>query len=76
MRPTRLRSIENRFVTTETAFITPEMWDAITNVDGGPPHYNPLVPIWIGIDASVKRDSTAIVCVAESRDCGIGPIAE
>jgi hypothetical protein len=69
-----LRMIENRFVTTEAAFITPEMWDDITTL-AGTPQYNPLVPIWIGIDASTKRDSTAIVCVTHSKKTGVVSLA-
>jgi hypothetical protein len=64
------RMVENRFTSTEAAFITAEMWDAIT-VEGGIKAYNPMFPIWIGIDASTKRDSTAIVCVSFSKKTGI-----
>jgi phage terminase large subunit-like protein len=58
-----LRMIENRFVSTESTFIDMSWWD-----DGCvDPAATPLVmqaslPVTIGIDASVKRDSTAI-CV-------------
>jgi phage terminase large subunit-like protein len=57
-----LRMIENRFVTTESSFIDLKWWD-----DGCvDPSATPLVaqrslPVTVGIDASVKRDSTAIV---------------
>jgi phage terminase large subunit-like protein len=57
-----LRMIENRFVSTESTFIDMAWWD-----DGCvDPAATPLVsqaslPVTIGIDASVKRDSTAIV---------------
>jgi Phage Terminase len=64
------RMIENRFTSTEAAFITAQEWDNITTL-GGTSHYNPLVPIWCGVDASTKRDSTAVVCVTYSTKTGI-----
>jgi phage terminase large subunit-like protein len=71
LRPSQYaRMIENRFTSTEAAFITAEMWDGITTLNGTP-HYNPMVPIWIGIDASTKRDSTAIVAVTHSKKTGV-----
>ena len=59
-----LRMIENRFVTSETSFVEPAWWDACVD-----PAATPLVkdrsrPVYVGIDASVKRDSTAIVVVS------------
>ena len=59
-----LRMIENRFVTTETSFVEPAWWDACVD-----PAVTPVVkdrsrPVYVGIDASVKRDSTAIVVVS------------
>jgi hypothetical protein len=58
-----LRMIENRFVSSETSFIEPSAWDRCVNPQLGAPVNNPLLPIWIGVDASVKHDSTAIVAV-------------
>ncbi len=59
-----LRLIENRWVTSETTFVEAAWWDAC--VDAG---LRPVLgadhrlPVWIGVDASTKRDSTAIaVC--------------
>jgi phage terminase large subunit-like protein len=62
-----LRMIENRFVTTESSFIDLAWWDACVD-----PAVTPLVtqhslPVTVGIDASVKRDSTAIVAVTWDR---------
>jgi phage terminase large subunit-like protein len=59
-----LRMVENRFVTTETSFIDLDWWDACVD-----PAVTPVVkdrsrPVYVGIDASVKRDSTAIVVVS------------
>jgi phage terminase large subunit-like protein len=64
LRPNQfLRMIENRFVSTESSFVDMEDWDACVD-----PAVTPLVvdrelPVWVGIDASTKRDSTAIVAV-------------
>lgn len=57
-----LRLIENRWVTSESSFIDMAWWDACTDPDLTPALGDPRVPIWVGVDASVKRDSTAIVC--------------
>jgi terminase large subunit-like protein len=57
-----LRMIENRFVSTESTFVEMDWWDACTDPDLSPELADPQLPIWIGVDASVKRDSTAIAC--------------
>jgi hypothetical protein len=56
--------IENRFVSTESSFVEMGWWDACTD-----PAIRPIVadkglPLWVGVDASTKRDTTAIVAVA------------
>lgn len=61
-----LRQIENRWVTTESSFVEMEWWDGCI----GP--VTPIVsdralPVWLGVDASVKRDSTAIVAATWDR---------
>jgi hypothetical protein len=50
---TGLRMIENRFVTTESSFIDMSAWDAC--VQPSLTLSMERVPIWVGIDASVKR---------------------
>jgi phage terminase large subunit-like protein len=62
-----LRHFENQFVSSETSFISGEMWDACTTLSAPPPS-NPMMPVFIGIDASTKRDSTAIVVVNGQND--------
>jgi phage terminase large subunit-like protein len=57
------RMIENRFVSAESRFVDLDHWDACVRA------VTPLVrdtelPIWVGVDASTKRDSTAVVAVA------------
>jgi phage terminase large subunit-like protein len=56
-----LRLIENRWVTSESTFVEMEWWDACTDAAAFPLVADQDLPIWVGIDASVKRDSTAIV---------------
>src|SRR5437870_5134855 len=56
-----LRMIENRFVTSESTFVEPEWWTACEDVALHPMVANATVPVFVGVDASVKRDATAIV---------------
>jgi phage terminase large subunit-like protein len=58
-----LRFHENRWSTSEEAFITPELWDPCVD-----PMHRPLLPtrdvrLFIGVDGSIKHDSAAIVAV-------------
>jgi hypothetical protein len=62
-----LRQIENRWVTTEDSFIPIAWWDACVDYDARPVFTDPKLPVWAGVDASVKRDSTAIVACAYDR---------
>jgi hypothetical protein len=57
-----LRQFENRFVSSSADFITSEMWDKCIKLSA-PPASNPMMPVFAAIDASTKRDSTAIVAV-------------
>jgi phage terminase large subunit-like protein len=64
LRPNQyLRQIENRFVTSESSFVPIEAWDACVDRDLTPVVADQSLPIWVGVDASVKHDSTAIVAV-------------
>jgi phage terminase large subunit-like protein len=56
-----LRLIENRWVSTESSFIDMDWWDACVDQAARPLLANGALPVWVGVDASVKRDSTAIV---------------
>jgi hypothetical protein len=63
-----LRMIENRFVTTESSFIDLAWWDACVDPAARPMLADKALPVWVGVDASVKRDSTAIVaCTWDDR---------
>jgi phage terminase large subunit-like protein len=59
-----LRLIENRWVTTESTFVDMAWWDRCVDPDARPLVAAKELPVWIGVDASVKRDSTAIQAVA------------
>ena len=56
-----LRMIENRFVTSESSFVEPEWWARCEDAEARPLVADRNLRLWIGVDASVKRDSTAIV---------------
>jgi len=56
-----LRLIENRWVTSESNFIDMAWWDACVDPDLHAELADPKLSVWVGVDASVKRDSTAIV---------------
>ena len=63
-----LRMIENRFVTSESSFIDMRAWDACVNPRLGHTISNRGLPIYVGVDASVKHDSSAIVaCTFDER---------
>jgi phage terminase large subunit-like protein len=63
LRPNQyLRMIENRFVTSESSFIGLDAWDACVDPAVTPVLIDKTLPVWIGVDASVKHDSTAIAC--------------
>ncbi len=64
LRPNQyLRLIENRWVTTESSFVDPAWWQACIDTTARPLLTSRSLPVWVGVDASVKRDSTAVVAV-------------
>jgi hypothetical protein len=58
-----LRMIENRFTSGESAFVEPQWWTACEDAAVRPVVADRALTVWVGVDASVKRDSTAIVAV-------------
>jgi phage terminase large subunit-like protein len=58
-----LRLIENRWVSGEEAFIAAEEWDGCVVGELRPLVAEPARSVWVGVDASVKRDSTAVVAL-------------
>jgi hypothetical protein len=68
LRPAQyLRMIENRFVSTESSFIDLAWWDACVDPAATPLLVRRSLPVSVGIDASVKRDATAIVACSYDR---------
>jgi hypothetical protein len=56
-----LRMIENEFVANESSFIDMSRWDACVDHSLEPLWGNCRLPVYAAVDASTKRDSTAIV---------------
>jgi hypothetical protein len=63
-----LRMIENRFTSSEAAFITMSKWDQCVRPELGHVHADLFREVFVGVDASVKHDSTAIVVVSFDRN--------
>jgi phage terminase large subunit-like protein len=64
LRPNQyLRMIENRFVSSDSTFVDMDWFDACVDPDARPIVADKSISVWVGVDASVKRDSTAIVAV-------------
>jgi phage terminase large subunit-like protein len=59
-----VRMIENQFVTAESDFVPMEWWDACVDPDRSPLLTAPCLDVWVGVDASVKKDSTALAACA------------
>jgi phage terminase large subunit-like protein len=62
-----LRLVENKWVSTESDFLPIEWWDRSTDSATRLVLGDRRLAIWVGVDASVKRDSTAIVACAYDR---------
>jgi phage terminase large subunit-like protein len=63
-----LRQIENRWVTSESSFVELEWWDKCVSPAITPIIADKDIHIWVGVDASVKRDSTAVVAVTWDKE--------
>jgi phage terminase large subunit-like protein len=64
LRPNQyLRQIENRFVTSESTFVDIEKWDACVDAQATAFVADKNLPIWVGVDASTKHDSSAVCAV-------------
>src|SRR5881275_929482 len=59
-----IRMIENRFASSISNFIDMAWFDACVDPDARPLVKDKNLPIKVAVDASVKRDSTAIVAVS------------
>jgi phage terminase large subunit-like protein len=60
---TYLRLHENRWVSNESSFFDMQEWDACVDPDYRPPLPNPQLQLWVGADASTKKDRSAVVSV-------------
>jgi LAGLIDADG-like domain/Terminase large subunit, endonuclease domain len=58
------RIMENRWVSSESTFIEGNSYDHCVDKTFRPPERAPHLHVWAAVDASVKKDSTAIVTVA------------
>jgi hypothetical protein len=68
LRPTQFaRMCENRFVTAESSFVTPELWDNIVDPLLGHKVHDPALATWGAVDASTKHDSTGLALVSWSQ---------
>jgi phage terminase large subunit-like protein len=64
LRPNQfLRMIENRFVSGEASFVPMAAWDRCVNADFGMLAADKATRFYVGVDASTKHDSSAIVGV-------------
>jgi phage terminase large subunit-like protein len=62
LRPNQfLRMIENRFVTTESSFVSMAAWDRCVDSRLGTAVNDKSLGIYVGVDASIRHDQTAIV---------------
>jgi phage terminase large subunit-like protein len=59
--------IENRFVTSESTFVDMSKWDACVDPSIGHVVSDRALAVYVGVDASVKHDATAIVAVTFER---------
>jgi phage terminase large subunit-like protein len=67
LRPNQfLRMIRNEFVTSEETFIDMAWWDACCT--GRQIVADCSMPVWVAVDASTKRDSTAIVAATWDKE--------
>jgi phage terminase large subunit-like protein len=65
------RMIENAFVSAESQFADLAAWDACVLPGLVPLRESKQTHIWIGIDASVKRDSTALVACSYNKQAKV-----
>ncbi len=69
LRPNQfLRMIENKFVSTESQFVDMAAWDRCTDLRLSAVVSEPSLPVFVGVDASYKHDSTALVAVTPVDD--------
>jgi len=65
---TFLRLHENRWVSNESGLFDMEKWDACVDLKHRPPLPDKKIMLHVGVDASTKRDRSAVVSVYRSGD--------
>ncbi|MCK4488180.1 MAG: hypothetical protein KAU38_15655, partial [Desulfobacterales bacterium] len=65
---TYLRLHENKWVSSETGLFNMEKWDACVDLEHSPPLPDKSNHLWVGVDASVKKDRSAVVSVYRDGD--------
>ena len=71
---TYLRLHENRWVSSESGLFDMEKWDSCVDSDYSPPLPDKSIHLWVGVDASVKKDRSAVVSVLrENGKLRLGP---
>jgi phage terminase large subunit-like protein len=71
---TYLRLHENRWVSSESSMFDMDKWDACVDPEHRPPLPDKRVSLWVGVDASVKKDRSAVVSVyREGGKIKLGP---
>jgi len=62
-----LRLIENQWVSSETSFIEMAWWDQCVDPDARPALEDRSLDVYVGVDASVRHDQTALVACSYDR---------
>lgn len=69
LRPaTFARLHRNEWVSAESVFITPELWDPCVDQDHRPLLPDGRIAVVVGVDAGIKHDNAAVVVVARDGD--------
>ena len=79
LRPNQyLRMIENGFVTTESPFIEMTWYDACVDHDARPLVADPMLPVYVGIDAShqTRQHGDCRGCVGQEGEKGAADLAQ
>jgi phage terminase large subunit-like protein len=64
LRPaTYQRLHENQWISAESIFLTRELWRGCVDPEARPVLSDLMLPVWLGLDAAVKHDSTGLVGV-------------
>jgi phage terminase large subunit-like protein len=71
---TYLRLHENRWVSSESGLFDMDKWDACVDAGHSPPLPDKSIHLWVGVDASVKKDRSAVVSIyRDSAKVRLGP---